>query len=242
MIQKRKTTMAQDVVPTANVVPLKTSSRLARLMLFAELEGEQKSIPATRARILEIGPESEIRESLLSIRQGEPPCTPERLIAYLRALAVTHPMQELSEAEASLKFRIFCEDLAQVPEQIIMAACRSYRRDPKNRFFPTPGQMIALCEPDMRVRDLRRSGAERLLDTLDRPAGSVCEEAPRRFAKLDVSLLYRHLRSVQEAGKPALPKAAPAAQEVLDANGQLSPERRAKLREMSARLRERVGT
>ncbi len=158
--------MAQDVVTAESAKPLKTSSQQGRLTLFAEVEGERNSIRAPRSRILELGTETEIRSALRWMLQTDRPCPLDRLITHLRALAVTHPMQELNEAEASLKFRIFCEDLGHIPERIIVEACKSYRRDPENRFFPTPGQMLAICEPAMKARDLQHTGAKRMLQTL----------------------------------------------------------------------------
>lgn len=40
----------------------------------------------------------------------------------------------------------FCEDLAGYPETVIADACQDYRRNPDNKFFPTPGQLLAYCQ------------------------------------------------------------------------------------------------
>jgi hypothetical protein len=74
--------------------------------------------------------------------------TASQIRKHLAVLSLCYPQQEMSEAQANLKFQIFCDDLAQFPERVIAAACLAYRRDPKNTFFPTPGQLYALCKEE----------------------------------------------------------------------------------------------
>lgn len=174
--------MAQDVAH-GSARPLKTSSQQERLTLFAELDGGSNEPATSRAKLLTLGTETEVLSALNWMLRTEHPCPAERLITYLRALAVTHPMQELSEAEASLKFRIFCEDIGHIPERIIAEACRLYRRNPVNTFFPTPGKLLEICEPMMNARNVQRRGAERMRQSLfmqDAPAIRVRRPPPFR--------------------------------------------------------------
>lgn len=230
--------MAQDLVPS-DAQPLKTSSQRERLMLFAELEAEGRTIPATRARMLTIAPESELRSALCWLMREPSPCPPDRLIAYLRALALTHPMQELSEQEASLKFRIFCEDIGHIPEVTVREACRIWRRDPATTFFPTPGKLLAICKPMMDERAKQRLGAERMLATLDRtelepePESNVYGFPGRNGRVVDFSQVMKAMRATSEAQQP--PKVEPEQEETGSA-GELSDERKAEL----AALRERL--
>lgn len=240
--------MAQDVVLT-DAKPLKENSLQERLTLFAELDGEEQFYRTPRAKMLALGSETEVAAALRWMLRPEPPCSPDRIIAYLRALAVTHPMQELSEAEASLKFRIFCEDLGHIPERIIAEACRSYRRDPANTFFTTPGKMLAICEPMLKSQALRRQGAERMLRTLENPPPepstfrgplSVPQEkivALSDARKAEIEAILNRFRTKPEAEREP---SKPSEQEIVDATGALSPERRAVLRKMAADLRERA--
>jgi len=50
------------------------------------------------------------------------------------------------------RFLDFCFDLEGVTEAGLEAACIAYRREPKNKFFPTPGALLELCKDDIRER------------------------------------------------------------------------------------------
>lgn len=217
-----------EMIDLETAKQLRTSSRQERLTRLAEWRPET----VTRSEMLALGTREEVARCLESLMANTVGCDPKRLIAHLRALAVTHPMQELSEAEASLKFRIFCEDLRNVPEAVIEAACRSYRRDPKNRFFPTPGQLLALCEPEMRAIGARQRGAVLLLGVLERGRIAVAvEDTPKR-----------DFQNVLDSLPPRWePPVVPAAQEVVGMDGRVLPERRAELLKLAEALAQRVG-
>lgn len=88
-------------------------------------------------------PPSNVRH-LPTIKPAEriAPATPEQIIAELVMLDVIYPFPTLSVEERSLRYRIFCEDLAPFPIERIRKACEDYRRDSHNKFFPTPGQLL----------------------------------------------------------------------------------------------------
>jgi hypothetical protein len=49
----------------------------------------------------------------------------------------------------------FLEDLAPFTIAEIEVAIRNYRRDPKNKFFPTPAQLLAILRPPADPSDKR---------------------------------------------------------------------------------------
>lgn len=76
----------------------------------------------------------------------EPPATAAEIIKHLAYLDVIFPSQALTTEERSLRYRIFCADLGHLPEWKIRNACERYRKSSENRFYPTPGQLLALCK------------------------------------------------------------------------------------------------
>jgi hypothetical protein len=73
--------------------------------------------------------------------------TRKELGMHLAALGVIYPPRaSMSKAELTLRYRIFFDDLAGLSESEMARACERYRRDPKNLFFPTPGQLLKLAK------------------------------------------------------------------------------------------------
>ncbi|WP_068316567.1 hypothetical protein [Aliiruegeria sabulilitoris] len=64
-----------------------------------------------------------------------------------------YPARPLSENAAAAVLEDWITDLRSYPADIILAACQQWRREP-NTFAPTPGHIIELAEPIMRVRQL----------------------------------------------------------------------------------------
>lgn len=56
----------------------------------------------------------------------------------------------------------FIEDLEEFAIPEIEAAIREYRRNPKNKYFPTPGQLRELAIAEMRHRNLQQSRGDGL--------------------------------------------------------------------------------
>lgn len=129
--------------------------------------------------------------------------TIEQIMGHLYSLALFYPQQELSKKDANLKFQVFCGDMRHVPEPILGEACRRYRTDAKNRFFPTPGQLLALCKIE-----------QAYIGPPVRPAidGPLCREVPphpcpvpriagRTDADLERMTLPETLQSLEETRK-----------------------------------------
>ena len=56
------------------------------------------------------------------------------------------PFGEMTEDELTLRYQIFFDDLKSLSEHELARACVRYRTDPKNLFFPTPGQLLKLAK------------------------------------------------------------------------------------------------
>jgi hypothetical protein len=80
-----------------------------------------------------------------------PPATPKEIIPHLAMLAAVLPSQTASMQTESLRFQVFCIDLAEFPATVVEAACIAYRRDPAHVFFPAPGQLLEECRTQMHV-------------------------------------------------------------------------------------------
>lgn len=70
--------------------------------------------------------------------------TPEQIVEMLLDLEIIFPGQNLDRQQAARKYRLFCGDLGHLTEQQLRLACERYRKNPESRFFPTPGQLLAL--------------------------------------------------------------------------------------------------
>jgi hypothetical protein len=65
------------------------------------------------------------------------------LLTQLDAVMVS---RALPEAVSGLRWDAYLEDLEDVPADSLDAACKAWRRNPDNKFFPTPGELLRLCE------------------------------------------------------------------------------------------------
>lgn len=77
------------------------------------------------------------------------PATSEQILKHLAVLSLFCPQKDLTPEQASLKSRIFCDDLRKegFSDRVIEAACRQYRLsiDPDDTWFPAPGKLIEIC-------------------------------------------------------------------------------------------------
>jgi hypothetical protein len=168
--------MEQKALPS--IAPSPACAAQLRQWAMDATDDRYPKLP-TRAAILALANESQTRAMLNAARLQTAPATPAEISRHFLALAVVYPSQALSEEQMTLKFRIFCEDLSGIPERVLAKACANYRRaiNPPNTFFPSPGQLLAHCETDMReMRKLRRGFdmIERALDA----APAIAEASP----------------------------------------------------------------
>lgn len=74
------------------------------------------------------------------------PATPQEIIVELSRLSVVMAHQSaMTKEDQALRFAALCEDLKGKTVDEIRDGCRRYRRNPKNRFFPTPGELLEAC-------------------------------------------------------------------------------------------------
>lgn len=170
--------MPNDQLRPTSIEP---SAACAQALQRLALDATEQHLPKlpTRTVILEIGTERQVRTAIAAIRKRMQPASPEQISRHFLALAVIYPTAALTEEQANLKFQIFCADLAKIPDRILLNACAKFRRaiNPPNRFFPAPGELLALAESEMRemLRLLKGFAAiERALDAA--PAVKIPEQ------------------------------------------------------------------
>src|SRR5262245_38109152 len=79
------------------------------------------------------------------------PATEAEIITHLTMLDVVFPSRQMTQADRVMRLKVFCSDLVGYPESVIGTACKCYRRDSRSKGFPFPGELIALCEEEMRA-------------------------------------------------------------------------------------------
>jgi hypothetical protein len=92
--------------------------------------------------------------------QTSMPATSEQIAARITGLVVHFGHSMKSEGEYRSWLRDFCQDLAGKTDAQLEYACGRYRRDPKNRFMPTPGQILELCNSPFADKPPRSAGRD----------------------------------------------------------------------------------
>lgn len=102
-----------------------------------------------------------ISSSLAALRSSEnlseasiDPDKAKTIATILAGLAAQFHRDEIGEGQAKMLFAQFAEDLDEFSIADIRAGVKTYRQEPKNRFFPTSGQ---LREPIIAARNARVS-------------------------------------------------------------------------------------
>jgi hypothetical protein len=70
----------------------------------------------------------------------------------LAQLAPHYYRADFGPAQAEALFEAFCDDLSEFEIADIRGAVTAYRRDPKNRFFPSTAQLRALAASEAKDR------------------------------------------------------------------------------------------
>lgn len=170
-----------------------------------------------------------------------PAATPAQIQAQLAKLIPHYWTPDLTEAQMRSKFQDFCCDLEGVSVAGIEQACIAYRRDPKSEFFPKPGQLLALCKDDIaeRKRTVRALGeAERIVEEQPQDAAEATldeQTIARRKAMLE-GVIGRTV-SRESCSRDDEPEPGSRAQP----EGEITPERRAQLRDMAEMAARRAG-
>lgn len=91
----------------------------------------------------------------------------------LGRLVVHCPMRNMDERQFGVLFNDYLDDLSPYPAQMIAEACREYRLDPKNTFFPSSAQILALVNQRWYPVNKRLKTIERLLAEAEHARAAV---------------------------------------------------------------------
>jgi len=70
----------------------------------------------------------------------------KQILARVAALELLYGRQSMTDAERRVWLETYCEDLGTHTDDQIADACKRYRQDGANRFFPTPGALLDLMK------------------------------------------------------------------------------------------------
>lgn len=92
----------------------------------------------------------------------------EHLAAYYRA--TLSPVQ----------FAMYAEDLSELTPEQLVKACKEYRRNPANKFFPLPSALIAIVKPVESDLDIGQDVASKVIGAVSK-FGSYRSAEAREF-------------------------------------------------------------
>lgn len=87
-----------------------------------------------------------------SLQDALRPAGPEYVAMALLRLQAHYWRPDFTQAQAKALYADFMDDLSHLPADILDQAIATYRRDPEARFFPRPGQLLAVAEPILAER------------------------------------------------------------------------------------------
>ena len=100
-----------------------------------------------------------------SLRLGELITRPE-MADVLARLSLHFHRPDFGPAQASLIVSDFMADLTGATAAMVDEACGVYRRDPANKFFPTPGMLLQHMRDDIHQRRKELAAMDRVRDLL----------------------------------------------------------------------------
>lgn len=89
-----------------------------------------------------------------------PPISISATITEIVKLFGHYPMTGRSKAVDQQVYLDWADDLADVPLDLVVMACRQWRRD-GNEFRPSPGLLLAFIKPALKMRELLLDRAAR---------------------------------------------------------------------------------
>lgn len=82
-------------------------------------------------------------QTSLSVRT---PATRKQILARVASLELLYGRQAMSDTERRVWLETYCEDLNGRSDDQIADACKRYRQNGENRYFPTPGALLDLMK------------------------------------------------------------------------------------------------
>ncbi|MGA7711468.1 MAG: hypothetical protein WCA81_06170 [Rhizomicrobium sp.] len=141
-----------------------------------------------RAQLLAAGDPCAVRAALEAIIAGPPKATARDFATQLGRMAVHFWTPDFTPEQAKVKYGDFVRLLDGVTAQELADACDAWLLDPRNRFYPTPGQLLMLIQDSLSDRARAGFGAERLLAILDVREAPQVGQVPRDYSALKQSL------------------------------------------------------
>ncbi len=90
------------------------------------------------------------------------PATRSQIMARITALEMHYPKSPMTDGERRMWFQTFCEDFQHKTDAELAYACQRYRQDAGNKFFPSPGQLLTLCQPAFEAKPRHYQDIEEL--------------------------------------------------------------------------------
>lgn len=91
------------------------------------------------------------------------PAIPELIITVLTKLSIHYWQGGKDERGWSSMMEDYLEDLEHVPADLLQDACRRYRRNPSNRFFPKSADILLIVAPGIRARRMQFERVKKML-------------------------------------------------------------------------------
>lgn len=146
-------------------------------LLTGERENSQAAVAAIRAN-----PEAleEIKREWESLQAAIQPCGDDVVHESLLAAASVYGSPWDNDAIAAVGMAKYFAVLSDLPTEAVLRGFEDYDRQPDSRFFPRPGQLLALCEPHARKL---RMAAGRAKMARERLPSKAAERTPEEKAR-----------------------------------------------------------
>lgn len=116
-----------------------------------------------------MGTEAEMRANLQALIAGPQLATPLDFAETLSRLALHYWRPDFAPGDAAKLNADYLHDLQGVTAEELKEACREWRTDPLNKFYPKVGELLELLGDKIAERKRIKVGAEYLLSVLDAP-------------------------------------------------------------------------
>jgi hypothetical protein len=114
------------------------------------------------------------------------PARRDEVMALLGKLILHYPQMNMGDNQLQVLFEDYLDDLVEFPSSAIAAACKEYRLNPENRFFPSIGWLVSRSKDSTYPLRHRLKIIERILSAEPpKPQRSVTAE---QWAELRRSL------------------------------------------------------
>lgn len=133
-----------------------------------------------RLDLTRLGTDADVRGVLAELAAESPKAAVKDFAVHLGKLSLHYWRPDFTPDQAKQFNADFVSDLDGITADELAGACAAWRRNPANRFFPRPGELLALVQDGKRDRALRKAGALRLLAFID---GEPENAAPDRAGK-----------------------------------------------------------